>query len=831
MLNENLSEAQLEGISFEKGIYDAIFLNVKNYKRGEGTKAYNEGIKIGTKIKKIEKLEEINENEKEVIISPFGKEGREKIYEYADLLIYDKKKRKLVVYEFTIRKKEGEKLIFRGNKFNYLEDDIVKYTKAVKNVIEESLKEGLAPSNESIKLLQTLRYALSYLMEKELFVDVEIEIKIIMRYDAKIIKLKVLNAKKEEIEKLLKEINELYKKVSDKKSKKVKKEEDEELDEELKVLGEEKIKIEKDINEIRKEVEKIVKEAEDKKLHILAYAPGSGKTTALLKRLKNEDENVVLIYFASRLKLLMDLKEKLEEKLKGKKFEIRKYYGKDIKEEKVKFYQNDADIEFEGKLKRMYQDLIKEKEEGKDYNKMICYLISLQTLVNVRNFDTFKNLEKVIEELNRMGKKVILVIDEVMGSENGMLYVEKMKKIIKKYNVLGILIDANLHSYEIVKELLRNLKKLKKETEEEFVIYKENPKWKGEIGNIKVYSAPSYFSKEVVIKKSFLKKEGKAKVSKSKLVDKLIKLIKERKRLGKKIYIYIEDKEVIVKLAKRIYKEEKGIKLNVLFHESDKEIEENFDVVIGTSSSSRGIDIPSDEMYAIFFEDKSVNLSELIQSVYRMRGGEKEKEKKEINLIYYGKDEERALRVLNFVSKVIRSFIKEEKKIYVPVKGFRKIDMEKSSLSLLSEIINIKEVLEREGLLKEKINIEDFRVNLMLKLEDKIVKEVYEGYVSYVINEGEIKKLMEPLKKLLENSNLKISYKEYVLEKEDFLEKILKKAINGKLRKSEKVIIEIPLLEEVEKEEENHVKYIKKCKLLYKDIYSEKTDKLPMLVL
>ncbi|MEM3844997.1 MAG: helicase-related protein [Candidatus Parvarchaeota archaeon] len=397
--------------------------------------------------------------------------------------------------------------------------------------------------------------------------------------------------------------------------------------------------------DVSKEVESFVKN-KDLDVLVLLHSAGGGKTTSIIKNVINQEGKNVFLFFTPRKAIIDKVKHQLYSLGNGN---IYVFTSKDVELEqktKGKFVEHTGK-EFkpmngeDGKLK-LVVDKIK-----LDYGKKekIFGIVTLQSITTTK---TQKGeIKKTSVYIGNLHNDVVLrkeniyhfVIDEFLGSTNGvyaikelLLQVETIKKFGGKAKLY--LLDANGYSANVLKLLLSEYDKDRIVNFGIFSIpFKSRDEFKYNNLNIRVVAKHGYPATGLYIYRKFIEIQEIQSTMKE-----IFDYIKST-RQGKVSYVYVQNKNYISALDDLMYNE--GIKTLIITSSKESSQEEvnkeDYEIFIGTSSSSRGIDLKNVENIYILITGNRLeeNLVEIIQAISRARGNEKSEQKeRHLYLIY-----------------------------------------------------------------------------------------------------------------------------------------------------------------------------------------------------
>ncbi|MEM1668602.1 MAG: hypothetical protein QXM53_08100 [Thermofilaceae archaeon] len=431
---------------------------------------------------------------------------------------------------------------------------------------------------------------------------------------------------------------------------------------------------ERSMDDIRKEVRAIVERFKErffkqggKLVCALLHSPGAGKTTSIIKAFLEDNKEYPLwfLYIAPRLKLL----EQVNNKVKTiPDVHIKNIYEEDIgieeQKEENKTEKKQAKIEVENRAhnietkgKKGNWNRIKEDVNTKDFfniHRFVFTPITPQSWVKNRyGFHTGMHLLETLENAKWNGlKRLVVVLDEVLGSENGLSVLKFLIDIINSnlnVDIMLFVLDANLHSKEVLQRALEEYSSANFLAPSLHIVSLENFKERDSFVfdgvRIEVYTGFSFPASKIRYKCEFVELEEEE------LFEKVWSYVEESKD---KVFVYMQNKALMSKfrdylLAMGKREGEDFLRFNA-FTESQKG--EDFDAkivkakaVIGTSTLSRGVSLGSDFRRTIVVNSEfhigiENFLVEELQALARMRGGQDNVEKEIIRIVWYRKREE-----------------------------------------------------------------------------------------------------------------------------------------------------------------------------------------------
>ncbi|NPA13696.1 MAG: hypothetical protein GXN97_00730 [Aquificae bacterium] len=257
-------------------------------------------------------------------------------------------------------------------------------------------------------------------------------------------------------------------------------------------------------------------------------------------------------------------------------------------------------------------------------------------------------------------KNIVFVIDEITGSETGRFlfkhflnsyWFDELKKFLKRefdLNLLFALLDASLKGKEVFKAFatdddIRPIVYLAEGKKEEYAEAILNIQVKVKRGpyshTFQCLDAVGFPAAELDFIYDFLPiYEADFKKQRKQLTDELLKILQNRLKTKEQILVFIQDKEILEEIEKRVLtsqllKEEEVLTIHSLTKEDENRNLKKVRLILATSSASRGITFPLVDSYIVvlpFFETES-NLAEIVQTLYRGRSSLETPEGKKIS--------------------------------------------------------------------------------------------------------------------------------------------------------------------------------------------------------
>jgi len=402
---------------------------------------------------------------------------------------------------------------------------------------------------------------------------------------------------------------------------------------------------------VRKDVEEFYKNNPWGRVLALLHSTGTGKTTSVVEFfLEKFNGKVVFLYIAPRIQLLKELREKVE-KIKGVKLVWP--YEKEEEEWDIRFIkmvdEGNPINSTEGKLKGAVN---KASSYIVDGHEKIAIFLTTQSITRTPKTKetTFRHLKERLEDWIEEGYKIVIALDEITGARNGFLALEEALKLLKEETeqntktirfsdwVTVLVFDASLHSKGVFEKIAREWEELGF-TSPAFIFSNLEREGIVEVNGIpiEVKTGFSFPAKKLVIREKFLLEK-----SKKDLIDSVAKICieeaKKQKEKRKGLFIYIQDRNAVMEIKNKIKAE--GLKVLAItsnFRQRPQSLEDN-DVVVSTSSLSRGVSLGAKFTKTIvitshFFRPEEGAMEDL-QATARMRGGNDETIEKEILRIY-----------------------------------------------------------------------------------------------------------------------------------------------------------------------------------------------------
>ncbi len=534
--------------------------------------------------------------------------------------------------------------------------------------VKDKLRETEDVFVETKGFLQTLCYAVDFLCEeKEPIKEVKLELIYPMHEP---LSLRFFVKNREGLKEFLEDIRKLYRDVKkkenpyavvDAESQVRRKRLLKEIPQNIEELRKEMKKREKlvidlptgDIREARQDVkrrlEEFMKREEPCKAIALLHSAGSGKTSRVREGILSQKGKHIVLYMATRISLLDREDEKLKE-IKDKNIHLVYERGqRDTKSirDKGTHYES-VDIQRKGKLQATMQK-IKEVVDKNNPDYVWAFLTIQSVVETAHGNRTSEHLRVLLRPTILKNYHIHIILDEFFGYKNGLFAITEMFEFLEKVKKKGgkaslYLFDANGYSPNLLQKLIDEYKEF--EVIPESIVlseYQEEIKTNYEGIPFELYAKHGFPAGKLYIHKRFLE------VKEEKEIPSLIaEYIKETREKSSSAFAFIQNKELIVDVEEEL--SVLGLTSLIATTSSRKSQEQinkgNEDVILGTSSVSRGLDFsrshkPVDCIY-IVVRDWGIegNLVETIQAISRSRGDEEtEKREKHLHLIYLISDQ------------------------------------------------------------------------------------------------------------------------------------------------------------------------------------------------
>ena len=397
------------------------------------------------------------------------------------------------------------------------------------------------------------------------------------------------------------------------------------------------------ISELRKVVKSQVKEfIKDPygKVLVLLHSTGAGKTVSTMDTLLGElakKEKLFVFYFAPKLKLLDQQISQTVEKYKDY---VEVFYDKSEKADEEGIYLKKTGIDTVmqvnkyglkgiGKLKKTVSEAITYIINPKN-NKTVVNFLTTQSITKTNhNGNTSNTLNHLIGNLNLIiskGYKVFFIIDELTGSDNGFQSMKEIISVMRKIERLKdkvslLVFDATLHSKGVFEKVWQEF------NENGFlppslVISDFERDGKLEIDGIEVIvkSDYSFPAKSLSVKEVFFITSEEEELLNG-FIELAVKELKKANEEKGQLFIYVQNREYVYRISSAI--KNMGYKTAIFTSEFKEEVKDDTQVIIATSSMSRGVSLPRVSRTIVFnthFASVEENLAEELQAIARMRG-------------------------------------------------------------------------------------------------------------------------------------------------------------------------------------------------------------------
>ncbi|NPB07169.1 MAG: hypothetical protein GXO03_06170 [Aquificae bacterium] len=405
----------------------------------------------------------------------------------------------------------------------------------------------------------------------------------------------------------------------------------------------------KTISELRAEVLRLVRDFFNEgpygKALVLLHSTGAGKTTAARRVVLGEtDEKLVYFYFAPRKKLVSEQLIEAERLLGSERVLTVSQAGREKPPAVRRGDEAKEESSPEGLLRRL-SELVKQSVKEHKPDKLACFTTT-QSLVKLKyGSTTAKHVDRLVQFLTRQGYRVVFVLDELTGSDNGMYAFEELLKLVRKFPKFVTLLtfDATLHSYGVFKRALEEFKK-RRFLASSFMFAPFEPNGELELHGVpvKVYSGYSYPAREIKITERFLLEEDGEKIL-ERFVELAVEKLKELRSRNERLYVYIQNRELVRRVADELEKHGYRVLVSTSNVKTpEKELESdafNYDAVVSTSTLSRGVSLKHDftavvTLYTHYLSPEE-NAAEDLQATARIRGMKNDEEVvKEVVRVY-----------------------------------------------------------------------------------------------------------------------------------------------------------------------------------------------------
>ncbi|MCS6790086.1 MAG: hypothetical protein NZ580_03810 [Bacteroidia bacterium] len=392
------------------------------------------------------------------------------------------------------------------------------------------------------------------------------------------------------------------------------------------------------ISEARRDVERRITDFFERKdprgVLVLLHAPGAGKTTTLRNYILRLSEGKhIVIYFASRLILCSREEEKLKQD--PKVYVVRATSTKTpspFVRDNGQHWQNLSS--HKGVLAELSDNLHRATVNNANQPKQFLWgIATLQAITkNERGQSTLTHLDKLKSPRIIDQYTLHIIADEFFGHYNGMDAIIQLIHFMKKWYESGgrgylYLFDANAYSPELFVKLYEEYKQYKA-IPASLMLTHFQPELHTELEGIPayIYARHGYPAPDIQTQaRFFLNIEEE-----NELIQELARYIQRTFPQDKResAFLFIQNKDRIAKLRRELTNI--GFSCIIATSSSQRSQDEisqgNEDIILGTSSISRGIDLsrPHKPVTHIYFLldgwNSEENLVELLQSLARARG-------------------------------------------------------------------------------------------------------------------------------------------------------------------------------------------------------------------
>ncbi len=400
--------------------------------------------------------------------------------------------------------------------------------------------------------------------------------------------------------------------------------------------------------DVRLRLEEFFKKQEDCKAICLLHSAGSGKTSTIRNHILNMDGKHIVIYVATRLRLIEKEIEKLQEKLSDRQdIEIIRERRQASQQKFLRHSGNGFEDTHgqEGIIRRTAERIAKAIEEGK-YSQIWAF-ITQQAHTDTYRGDTLRHLfDPRIFNRNVLRQwQVHIILDEFFGYRNGLYAINGMLDFLQKVKRSGgranlYILDANGYSPYLLERLLKEFKDHGVVPDCMILCPFSESLYRDVYGiPVEMHARHGYPASELFLhRKFFLWVDNKEDLAQA--VGEYVRQTLDKDSTG---FVFIQDKSIIVYMSH--YLEKEGLSSLVATassKQSQREINEGSqDVILGTSSVSRGLDFsrphkPVNHIY-ILVTDWGIeqNMVEILQAISRARGDENTENKpKHLHLMY-----------------------------------------------------------------------------------------------------------------------------------------------------------------------------------------------------
>lgn len=398
--------------------------------------------------------------------------------------------------------------------------------------------------------------------------------------------------------------------------------------------------------DVQKSLESFIKDPQPCKALALLHSAGSGKTSAARKLILSLPGNHIILYMATRLRLI---EKEVKEVLASGGEDVAVIYDREEKPGSRSLRHTGSGFQSpsgeKGVLWRTVNSTLKNVKEKK--YRQVWAFTTIQSVVETELTRTSEYLEALLRPIVLENYCIHIILDEFLGYRNGFYTINEMFDFLRKVKEKGgkanlYLFDANGFSPPLLARLLSEFEKF--EVVPDSIVlgsfwesirttYKDIP--------LEIHVRHGYPSGEILLRRKFLMGDF------IKLTCEYInETFRDRKSTA---FVFIQDKDFIARLYPHL--ESCGLSTLVATASSKKSQEQinrgKEDVIIGTSSVSRGLDFsrphkPVNHIYIVVADwGIEQNLVEIIQAISRARGDSRtEMLPKYLHLIYFIPEEQ-----------------------------------------------------------------------------------------------------------------------------------------------------------------------------------------------
>lgn len=456
-------------------------------------------------------------------------------------------------------------------------------------------------------------------------------------------------------------------------------------------------------DDVKKRVEDFMKEPQNCKALALLHSAGSGKTSRVRNSILNMPGKHIVLYFATRKRIVEKEYEKVEDEIKSHNGVV--FLGKPEKKSSPSLIHRGDYFEPTSGRKGILQRMVKGIKGAAGKHEQIWGFATLQSIVETDFGSTSRHMEELLTPRILKEYTLHFILDEFLGFSNGLFAISELFELARKARdrkgkVNLYLFDANGYTPELLEGILQEYEQygvvpeavvLCRFVPEVKSLYKEIPLF--------LYSRHGFPSKELWVYRKFLKvKKFDREEDYLKLVEYIEKTFTNRGEST--AFLFLQDKEAIAYLSHLL--RERGISTLVATASSKKSQEEiskgREDIILGTSSVSRGLDFsrkdkPVDHIYLVVSDwGLENNLVEIIQAISRARGDENtETRPKHLHLVYLLSEEVPEYVIDNILS-LHEDADREVIKLIYEVEYLRqKIDLDRVVVRIVEQFLKSKE--------------------------------------------------------------------------------------------------------------------------------------------